>query len=994
MVQLKKTKQLGFIFCFMLGMIGFITNGSAMVLNAGTGFGSAPKGSCTGMNVSKYCSWNNNNNATLVFSFYYFYENGQRMPLGSIVATKQQEYYNDLKGQVTTILDTNLPISNLGPNTSINITALENYFISNDGAKFWLYANQVGFTQETVKQLNLPSEDSSATTPATKGYRMIVEPLFTYLNGVGQPVHMTPKDQAARGITLTSSSRVGDNSWKLHTVWQDVGISAPSGKTSNLSLIANNNIGYGMGIIDISTIVGKGTPTSGDPNRRGSCLCPDGTDHAGEDLYCIVQNEKNNGYTYTCADAQKKWCNDKTIENLPDNCDSNCTEREVYEIKTDSEPAVCTKTNNNNNGLYWEYTVEKKVCDNKTNDVTNSSSKGRYIRRISNYCHLYCLETAYTDFPGNIADSLQLGTKLVWPTSSSNYGTWKTNLYSLTLSGTMSCQFDFEGEPEADYKELETRYNEIMVQIGSIQKEIDNLEKANKDIDADIKSYRQDKKECEDKDCRDEYDDDIKDLQDQKKDNNKEIRELKAEIAPLKAEADEKKKAMDAIRDDMWTCLSSSYDSDDKDIYNFQAGVSMYYDDDEYGQSVSLEEESTDSDCEGCDYEGNLKSTSSFNSLVSGINNRTIKIKKSVTFKLPDNLYQYVNKKDLSSASSVASSELANYYKINYSNLPISWSATLQKNNYHIGIQSITLGHNGRFSAEANKKDYTCKYNVTNTITGCQCPDGTTNAGKDLYCKIKSENDKGHNYTCADGQVLWCNSNDFKDSDQYCGGTYCPNDPTMNISSCILGGQSYSWCVSNLCNKKKYECPSNTPNAYMDITPCVQTKMAQGYTLTGAIQVCESVVCPAGLKIIYRTIDLANPFPAKDKEHEFSALSTGMFNYNVKGRYPGTNWNSKLLVSKEILNNRGVKANDLYAKDVTPLYTITLDPKAIGKIRQYNKQQKQNDNGYGDFTLDCTNGSKCISNKFLRQTLGNYFTGGTCKSINKYNFYECSEVKS
>ncbi len=962
----------------MLGMIGFITNGSAMVLNAGTGFGSAPKGSCTGMNVSKYCSWNNNNNATLVFSFYYFYENGQRMPLGSIVATKQQEYYNDLKGQVTTILDTNLPISNLGPNTSINITALENYFISNDGAKFWLYANQVGFTQETVKQLNLPSEDSSATTPATKGYRMIVEPLFTYLNGVGQPVHMTPKDQAARGITLTSSSRVGDNSWKLHTVWQDVGISAPSGKTSNLSLIANNNIGYGMGIIDISTIVGKGTPTSGDPNRRGSCLCPDGTDHAGEDLYCTVQNEKNNGYTYTCADAQKKWCNDKTIENLPDNCDGNCTEREVYEIKTKNEPAVCTATNSNNIGTYWEYTVKKKVCDNKTSDITTASSKGRYIRRISNYCHLYCLETAYTDFPGNIADSLQLGTKLVWPTSSSNYGTWKTNLYSLTLSGTMSCQFDFEGDPDKDYNELKVQRERLLAEAKSKRDEANNTpcnsETCYSGTFPNERAYT-----CwRPSGCRTT------------------IANLRAEATALEAEAAKLWTQMEEIRNDMWTCLSSDYDENDTDIYNFKAGASVYYDDDEYGQTVALEEDGSSSKCVGCEYEGNLKSSSPFNSLVSAINNRTIKITKAVTFKLPNNLYQYVNKKDLSSASSVASSELANYYKINYSNLPISWAATLQKNNYHIGIQSITLGHNGRFSSEANKKDYTCKYNVTNTINGCQCPEGTKNVGKDLYCKIKDANDKGNSYTCADGQVLWCNSTtDFKDSDQYCDSSYCPNDPTMDISACVLGGKSYSWCASKFCTtKKKYECPSNTPNAYMDITPCVQTKVAQGYSTEGAIQVCESVVCPAGLKIIYRTIDLANPFPAKDKEHEFSALSTGMFNYNVKGRYPGTNWNSKLLVSKEILNNRGVKADDLYAKNVTPLYTITLDPKAIGKIRQYNKQQKQNDNGYGDFTLDCTNGSSCISNKFLRQTLGNYFTGGTCKSINKYNFYECSEVKS
>ncbi len=966
----------------MLGMIGFITSVSADYSmgswNGSSGGASAPAGACSGMTATKYCNFNNMNHFTIRATLYYFDGNGGSEIWGSVVTSTNQGYVNDIKGDGdNAALDPYLPFKSLA--SPINTSAMANYFLANDGAQFWRYVELMGIPVNNVNSSGKPSDLASPTTPATKGFRMIIEPVFSFLNGAGKVVHKTPKTMAKEGITTTNSVRVKENSWRLHTDFTDVGIVAPSGQTDNLALIANDKIGYGMAIIDITPILHP-EQTSGDPNRRGSCLCPDGTDHAGEDLYCTVQNEKNNGYTYTCADAQKKWCNDKTIENLPDNCDGNCTEREVYEIKTKSIPAVCTATNDNNLGTYWEYTVKKKVCDNKTNDVTNSSSKGRYIRRISNYCHLYCLETAQTSFPGNIADSLQLGTKLVWPTSSSNYGTWKTDLYPLILSGTMSCQFDFEGEPEKDYNELKVKRDQLIAEAESLERKAEGChyeEHSYESCSTDSKGVEH---------CSTEHET-VEEPYDGCHDDLDTAREKRAEAARLWTQ-------MEAIRNDMWTCLSSSYDSDDKDIYNFQAGVSVYYDDDEYGQSVSLEEESTDSDCDGCDYEGNLKSTSSFNSLVSGINNRTIKIKKAVTFKLPDNLYQYVNKKDLSSASSVAASELANYYKINYSNLPISWSATLKKNNYHVGIQSITLGHNGRFSAEANKKDYTCKYNVTNTITGCQCPDGTTNAGKDLYCKIKSENDKGHNYTCADGQVLWCNSNDFKDSDQYCGGTYCPNDPTMNISSCILGGQSYSWCVSNLCNKKKYECPSNTPNAYMDITPCVQTKMAQGYTLTGAIQVCESVVCPAGLKIIYRTIDLANPFPAKDKEHEFSALSTGMFNYNVKGRYPGTNWNSKLLVSKEILNNRGVKANDLYAKNVTPLYTITLDPKAIGKIRQYNKQQKQNDNGYGDFTLDCTNGSKCISNKFLRQTLGNYFTGGTCKSINKYNFYECSEVKS
>lgn len=290
------------------------------------------------------------------------------------------------------------------------------------------------------------------------------------------------------------------------------------------------------------------------------------------------------------------------------------------------------------------------------------------------------------------------------------------------------------------------------------------------------------------------------------------------------------------------------------------------------------------------------------------------------------------------------------YLSLNHSNLPISFDSDPKKTCF-LKLTSIKLGHNGQFSKLANQKKYTCYFKVTKDFDpDCFCPIGTIHENENLYDKIYEANQSGEQVTCAEAQQKWCE-------------------------------EPFS-----------YECSSNTSNPHMDITNCVFTKRAQGYTKEGALQACESTMCEAkGVKFIYRTIDLANPFPGKDSDHRFSSLTIGDFNYDVKGRYPGTNWNSKTLVAKEILNNRGVAANKVYGKEVTPLYTITLDPNMIKKIRTYNSVQKKNDEGYSDFTLSCKKGVACLSNQFLRDVLGNHLVGGTCKNANHDSFYQCSQ---
>ncbi|MCM1370339.1 MAG: hypothetical protein NC181_00400 [Clostridium sp.] len=81
------------------------------------------------------------------------------------------------------------------------------------------------------------------------------------------------------------------------------------------------------------------------------------------------------------------------------------------------------------------------------------------------------------------------------------------------------------------------------------------------------------------------------------------------------------------------------------------------------------------------------------------------------------------------------------------------------------------------------------------------------------------------------------------------------------------------------------------------------------------------------------------------------------------------NWNEDNI--KKYITDRALNAiNDVYKKD--PLYSITLTPSTIKKIRAYNKN-----NSYDDFTLSCgENGTNCTSS-FLRDSNSNYVTLNT-----------------
>lgn len=474
------------------------------------------------------------------------------------------------------------------------------------------------------------------------------------------------------------------------------------------------------------------------------------------------------------------------------------------------------------------------------------------------------------------------------------------------------------------------------------------------------------------------------------------------------------------------------------DIYKYSTNVDLSWGDSEYGTII------TDSQLEkSINYYLNISSNnnnfinvssnqgintikSNLSNLINQVknvtNNRQIIANVNVTYSLPTTnlLYNYVVKRnDSFKSQTVRPSNDSNYTTIGFSNLPISYNA-LTNVSYELKLSNIRFGENGQYSPN----DYTCNYNVTKTLpTDCLCPSGTKFSGKNLSSIMIDEN-----LTCSEAQSKYCDNeiqacpNGSKSEemmsclqsydwftcyDKNCRDNpldaYCPNDKSINLTSC-LNNYSYDYCVNKLCgggrddDKKTYTCKNkNGVDGYMDITSCVQIKIVQGLSENDAINACDSLVCPlSGLRIIYRTISLENPFPSKTADAVITqtGLSVGMFNDDVKGRYPGTNWNDQKLVQNHILtvtrNGNKIDGSNIYQNE--PLYRFELNTATINAIRNYNKTRESN-GGYADFTLECrlNNSKACVSEKFVHnQELSGLVSGLCMNSTSKTNFYRCS----
>ena len=1023
-------KKLLLLLIIPIIIFGFNSNVNA-VYNGGSGAIGKGIGTCN-PNWTGYCTWNNARHLTIKVSLYYF-SGGSRRQIGHSVIATNNDYLELSKANNGIAVYTDLPRA-AGTNNSINSDYLETYFLTENA--FELYLGRMG---TSLAELTEPSQAACSGCNAQYGYRMILEPIFSFYKS-GSIYGATIKELAEANATLTNNDKWSSLSFAMYTEFNDVGITAPSGKTSNKPTIANPNIGYGYNIIDITSMIKK------------RYYCPDGSKVATMTNCVNELIDKGSDEASALAACEQQYC----VVNR-----EGCWGRVI----TKGNPAVCTNSNSNNIGIFYEE-YDDSACYNEANEYGRPEDNDF----VNNFCRFYCLEKPATQsFPGNVANALSKGYILIWPTSDSTVALQTRNIFPLTFSGVRTCTMVMNGSKKYDIYSQESPYdiykkyydyvanNADKIEFnGTFNTEFGRLDYTRLKVDK-IRNNTLDEGMCDNyynpkidaatsainsaeaalshwKSVTTCYDETEKTISEgywlYGANNSRKWIEPQTEIikTPRICRDDEwpKKSILETLRSKKsglenerdYTC--KSYVRNYKGMVQTYIGIakcnnlpvnanSLY--DFQTNASIRVQIEGKDNNIEPLNSEGvNYKCTNCTQSNL--IPDREDDLKKWEDVKVKYNLAiikKLVEDLDPKGARerkitvtanevySLPSSEIetekgnGNYTYSRFYGFVIPWSSKVGKK-YELEVFNTKLGHKNIFDSilnDINKKPYICNYEVTETPTDdCLCPEGTKHEGEDLYCMIADSNT-----TCVEAQVDYCDDTTITIPEDCDAPLYCPNNPTIKLDACVNAGKTYDDCVGLLCYGESYgenyHCKnSNGVEGPMDITSCVHTKQAQGLSLQEAIDECDQLLCPLagnGLKVIYRTISLENPFPGKTISGKVKGFNT----INV-GRYPGTNWNSLTLVKHDILYSRKYESSSYGSKiyqNEEPLYTFILNTSTINQIRAYNDNHK-----YDDFLLDCKkdNSIACVSS-FVHNADLSGLVGGACKDkTSQSNFYKCS----
>ena len=708
----------------------------------------------------------------------------------------------------------------------------------------------------------------------------------------------------------------------------------------------------------------------------------------------------------------------------PEEPEDNC------KIQTVSDLPVCQGTANFDMGFVYQ-TAVGQCYKNFNKKVGNVRSKYGQMENanVGSYCRVYCLKEFVEVTPGNIAKSVNVGRYIVWPnTKTETDNRYKVNAnlsyYPLILQINKKCHVS--PDKDAMTNDYNTYYN-YLTSYKSAHNDIWNGYVASDRTCNYYESVRADKAEKY-KAAQDE----VKKAQDvvppcskasainpythekiEYCSNAAAINAAQAVVAQKQVVADAAHRELQKAELDLSYCnelktrvnyvvdLIKDYNScftyNAKITLNFDVpGISATYDDDEYGKTMGLRVTNTQRKCDDCNstvgkidvtkYNAETNVSKIITQKYNATDARNIVATTTKKYELDKGYYYYVNKDNNKAIDNI--SGINNYSIIGFSNMPVSYNANPKKTyNLSLNIASLT-GDASIFSKEVGSNNYVCHYKVTKTTSGsCICPEGTKHAGESLDCLSKNNNG-----TCLDNQEQYCNSDQEIPHSCSSDDLTCPSDPSMDLSACVNAGKTYDWCVSNFCSggntpgNQRWVCPSGT-NEGMDLSSCVIPMIIKGYSERDAYNYCKDVTCPyKGIKIIYRVIDLTNPFPSKDADSIVTQrdLRVGMFNDELKGRYPGANWNSTTVVKNKILNNRGKDGDKVYDKE--PLYTFIVDTSNIKEIRKYNNAQRES---YSDFKLNCLDGRTACKSDFVHNSIYG-LKGGTCKNVSKGNFYTCA----
>lgn len=258
------------------------------------------------------------------------------------------------------------------------------------------------------------------------------------------------------------------------------------------------------------------------------------------------------------------------------------------------------------------------------------------------------------------------------------------------------------------------------------------------------------------------------------------------------------------------------------------------------------------------------------------------------------------------------------------------------------GSKFITTEQEYKNSGGTDLNNNRCVYKKIDNGKEYLCPPGTKNEGMNLSIIMTNES-----LSYEEAVKKYCNN----DSDS--GMTVCPNNSYYSGKPISKSCYDKAECRELTCNI--HECTDSGGTCHI-LNSCMTRQIEDyGKTIEEAKKICTNKYCdgkPGNIE--YRVIDLKDPFPGNAAKS-----GSSLFNSNIKGRKPGSNWNSTTIVQKEILNNRGVTGDEVY--NLTPLYEFNLTPSVIKEIRKYNDKHS-----YDDFTLSCKGNNKqaCVASGF------------------------------
>ena len=875
-------------------------------------------------NPTKLCNYNNTNSDgtsrhnTVLVTLYYYTRNNDGSYSKSQVSDSKQIILTSNKAAAYLGNVTSPAVYEVGTLTYDNVISV--LFKSENNVITDM--NEPYKTGMGINNVDL-SKPSAAPSMNSYGYRIVIEPMLSVEYIIA---NTTTHDHAV--VTVKEAARIGlTNNNRFHNY-------TSGGYYHAIKLYTDTDD------VGISKIACKGCVDAAKAMADAY--------KTGDDIREAVANV-NIGFGYNIVDIPDSWKNKKCYG---------------YKVGTNKLPK-CDRKNSGSFG-YIEQALDIKEVKSTESCPKNYSETpvyGKTMYEKNGKCKIQCIETAKELFPGSYGKIVNIGDLLVWPTDSSHKKTIGTNAFKISFSGELACTVTGSDR-------------------NACKSYIEKLDKKNKlyefyKFESGVTlSYNDGEKNKSEKlTCTD-------------------IKDAKLELKD-------------------YTSTTTIY-GESADTFKITASKISCKLPTNYNRYIDKETNKT-------------SSTKSSNYVDVGYSNlRTSKNAKAGTYNLSlidiklgfENQFgSYANKKAYTC-----------HYTMNSGNDTYK----CPEGTKHSGMDLSTKMEDEKITyAEAVEK-------YCNSDDSCVCPADSDFEGTDLYSmvtenkscsKVQEENcytacydSQGKKHSCkgysdlesctkalcsngdscytADGTEVSLDENNCStfNSKSACISHFCPPVPQeehphcytpdgvkIYLTACIAGGKSEKEC-SKICDKNsdKYKCKNtNGVGGEMDITACVQTKMGQGLSLNEAIDACDSVICPLGKRIIYRVIDLSNPFPSYNADATVAqtGLNKGMFNDNLKGRYPGTNWNNKTTVKREILNNRNVDGDKVY--DSSPMYVFTLDSNTIKAIRKYNKTTT-----YDDFNLSCklNNSTACVSSFVHNRAYG--LTGGVYSgTLTKTSFY-------